>query len=140
MARPITQSGLWHVSNVYSLTPVHSAGIITMFRAVHERSESARDYSPTCCTRRETQKRLFTWATWCVSSPLTLSQCVTTLFRIDTAGHRSLRIIIHAGCVTRTQTICRSRLFLLLLPTSVYLPPLCQRSARSVGRIKKCRQ
>lgn len=115
-----------------ALSPsVHT--IITMFHAIHGWSES--DYSPTCRTR-EIEKRPFTREPR-GRVPLTLSRCVTALFRIDTAGHCPLGIVVYAGCVTQIQTICRSRLFLSLLPAAVHLLRLRQRSTRSVDRIKK---
>lgn len=56
----------------------------------------SRLYSPTCCTRRETRKRPFTWATWCAAVSR-FHKRVAALFRVDTAGH----------CPPTCRRICR---------------------------------
>lgn len=49
------------------------------------------DCSPTCCTRHETRKWPFTWATW-LRAAVSRFHNVATLFRVDTVGHCSLRV------------------------------------------------
>lgn len=95
-----------------------SIGIITYNVLCRSRTigKRSRLYSPTCCKRRETQKRPFTWATWydAAVSRFHKPPCSASIWRVI-----ALRVVVYAGCVTRTQTICRSRLFLPLLFASV---------------------